>query len=91
MSVSASELEALGALIARALGEGGSPPVTGPAASINAAVIAALQENFRTEAAIEREVDRQIEALGASARGLDPDKLRSGLRDRIAKQKGFAL
>lgn len=91
MSVSANELEAIGLSIARALCEPSHPPVKGPADAIVRAVVSAMQENFRVEAAIEREVDDQIEKLGATARGLDPEKLRSGLRDRIAKQKGFAL
>jgi hypothetical protein len=43
------------------------------------------------EAAIEREADKQLEALGPAARGLDTDKLRAGLRERIAKQKKFPL
>lgn len=91
MSVSAAQLEAAGLAIARALCTGGSAPVKGPEATVAAVVTAALQENFRLEAAIDREVDKQIEKLGSSARGLDQTKLRAGLRERIAKQKGFAL
>jgi hypothetical protein len=91
MSVSASDLEAVGIAIARALCNGSPPAVKGPEATVAAAVTSALQENFRLEAAIEREVEKQIEQLGSSARGLDPAKLRAGLRERIAKQKGFTL
>jgi len=91
MSVSGAQLEAIGIAIARALCAGGTAPVKGPEASIAAAAIAALQENFRLEAAIDQEVEKQIEKLGSSARGLDQTKLRAGLRERIAKQKGFAL
>lgn len=91
MSVSAAQLEAIGLAIARALRTGGSAPVNGTEAGVSAIATAALQENFRAEAAIDREVEKQIEQLGSSARGLDPDKLRAGLRERIAKKKGFAL
>jgi hypothetical protein len=91
MSVSAAQLEAVGVAIARALCTGGDAPVKGPEAAVAAAATAALQENFRLEAAIDREVENQIEKLGSSARGLDQEKLRAGLRERIAKQKGFAL
>jgi len=91
MSISASQLEAIGVAIARALCTGQNPPVKGPEADVAAAVTGALQENFRVEAAIEREIDKQIEQLGSSAKGLDQAKLRTGLRERIAKQRGFAL
>jgi len=91
MSVSAAQLEGIGLAIARALCTAAPPPVTGAEAAIAAAATAALQENFRLEAAIDREVEKQIEQLGSAARGLDPVKLRAGLRERIAKQKGFAL
>jgi hypothetical protein len=91
MSVTAAQLEAIGVAIARALSLGAEAAVKGPEASVAAAATAALQENFRLEAVIEREVDKQIEQLGSSARGLDQAKLRTGLRERIAKQKGFAL
>lgn len=91
MSVSAAQLEAIGLAIARALCDGAGAPVKGPEATVAAAATAALQENFRLEAVIDREVDKQIEQLGNAARGLDQAKLRAGLRERIAKQKGFAL
>ncbi|HET9064137.1 MAG TPA: hypothetical protein VFO62_12690 [Candidatus Binatia bacterium] len=91
MSVSAAQLEAIGVAIARALCRGATAPVKGPEAAVAAAATAALQDNFRLETVIDREVDKQIEQLGSSARGLDQAKLRAGLRERIAKQKGFAL
>jgi len=91
MSVSAAQLEAIGLAIARALCTEGSAAVKGTQAAVAAIATAALQENFRLEAAIDREVEKQIEQLGSSARGLDPAKLRAGLRERIAKKKGFAL
>jgi hypothetical protein len=91
MSVSAAQLEAIAIAIARALCASHNAPVKGPEADVAAVVIGALQENFRIEAAIEREIDKQIEQLGNSAKGLDQAKLRTGLRERIAKHKGFAL
>ena len=91
MSVSAAQLEAIGIAIARALCNGASAPVKGPETAVASAATTALQENFRLETVIDREVDKQIEQLGSSARGLDQAKLRAGLRERIAKQKGFAL
>jgi len=91
MSVSAAQLESLGAAIARAVCVGPNAPVKGPEAMVASTAAAALQANFRAEAAIDSEVEKQIEKLGRAAAGLDQAKLRAGLRERIAKQKGFAL
>jgi hypothetical protein len=84
-------LAAISGALAHALCEGGSPSVKGPPGTVAAVALAVLQENFRMEAAIEREADKQLEALGPAARGMDTDKLRAGLRERIAKQKKFPL
>lgn len=91
MSVTATQLEALGTLIAQTLCTAPGSPVKGPLQEVARTVTEALQANFREEAAIEREVETQVAALGAAARGMDPDKLREGLRARIAKKRGFAL
>jgi hypothetical protein len=91
VSPSTNELEAFAARVAQDLCTGADAPVKGPQRAVAAALVATLQANFRAEAAIEREVDQQIAKLGSSARGMDQDKLRSGLRERIAKQRGFVL
>ena len=77
--------------VAGALCEGGDAPVKGPLAAVAAVTLAVLQDNFRTEAAIDREVAEQLEALGSAARGMDTVKLKAGLRERIAKQRKFPL
>jgi hypothetical protein len=91
VQVTARELEKIAQAVAGALCDGGDAPVKGPLATVSAVALAVLQDNFRAEAAIDREVDKQLEALGAAARGMDTGKLRAGLRERIAKQKKFPL
>ena len=77
--------------VAEALCNGPDAPVKGAPHVVVAAALAVLQENFRTEAAIDREVEKQLEALGGTARDMDTEKLRKGLRERIAKQRKFPL
>ena len=91
MQASAKDLEKVAASVAAARCEGASAAVKGAPNEVAAVALAVLQENFRMEAAIDREADKQLEALGSAARGMDTEKLRAGLRERIAKQKKFPL
>ena len=91
MQVTAKDLETVAAAVAQGLCALPDAPVKGAPAAVAATVVAVLQENFRAEAAIDREVEKQLEALGGTARGMDTDKLRKGLRERIAKQRKFPL
>jgi hypothetical protein len=85
------DLDSLGQAIAAELCAGADAPVEGKARDAAALIAAVIERNFATEAAIEREVEQQIAKLGAQAAGMDPHKLRAGLRERIAKHKGFVL
>ncbi|RMD82029.1 MAG: DUF507 family protein [Candidatus Dadabacteria bacterium] len=83
------------AQIARALAErlavGPSAPVGGNPSQVARVIEEVLRENFRTEAQIEREAEQALAELGPAARGMDRGKLLAGLRERIAKKKGFVL
>lgn len=50
-----------------------------------------VRENLRAEEEISREAERALAALGGSAAGMDQQKLLSGMRERIAKKRGFVL
>ena len=65
--------------------------MTGNAGDASAVIARAMAQNFETAAEIEREVDAQIRQLGSQTAGMDTQKIRAGVRTRIAKQKGFAL
>lgn len=67
------------------------PAVKGDMAKVAAAVANAIANNFAQEAAIRREAEQQLQALGRQGPTIDPAKLFQGLCDRIAKQKGFVL
>ncbi len=85
------DLDAVGQAIAADLCAGADAAVGGKAADAAALIAVVIERNFAAEAAIEREVEQQIAKLGAQAAGMDPHKLRAGLRERIAKQKRFVL
>ena len=91
MRITPRELELVAANVAQALCGGPDAPVKGSPSAVAAAVLTVLQDNLRAEAAIDQEVDKQLEALGSTVRGMDTEKLRAGLRERIAKQRKFAL
>jgi len=50
-----------------------------------------VRENLRAEEEISREAERALAALGGSAAGMDQQKLLGGMRERIAKKRGFVL
>jgi hypothetical protein len=85
------DINALAAAIAADLFGDNDPAVTGNAGHAAAAIGAAIERNFKTAVEIDREVESQMRQLGSQTAGMDTAKIRSGLRARIAKQKGFAL
>jgi hypothetical protein len=85
------EIGRLAASIAEALAGTPQGPVGGNPQTVAAVVEAAIRNNFQVEEQILREVDRTLNELGASATGMDRGKLLAGIRDRIAKKRGFVL
>ena len=84
-------IDALAAAIAADLCGGSDPALTGNAGDAAAAISRAIERNFGTATEIDQEVDAQMKQLGSQTVGMDVQKIRAGLRARIAKQKGFAL
>ena len=66
-------------------------PLAGNPRIIARLVEETVRDNFRVEEEIEREVERTLVTLGGTAAGMDKQKLISGLRERIAKKRGFVL
>jgi hypothetical protein len=56
-----------------------------------ACVIEMMSANFEEETRIEDEADRQAEALARQNPGVDPVRLRAGIRQRLATKAGFTL
>jgi hypothetical protein len=56
-----------------------------------ACVIEMMSANFEQETRIEDEADKQAEALARQNPGVDPARLRAGIRQRLAAKAGFTL
>jgi len=84
-------LSALAEHIASRLCNGPEASVEGSQSRVAAVVRQAIEANFKTEQAINREAERTFERLGSSTSGMDRGKLIAGMRERIAKTKGFVL
>ena len=85
------DLAALAGAVADDLCVKHDAPVTGNPRVVARIVEEAVRENFRIEEEIEREAERTLSTLAGSSAGMDKQKLLVGLRDRIAKKRGFVL
>ena len=56
-----------------------------------ACVVEMMSANFEQETRIENEADKQAEALARQHPGVDPARLRAGIRQRLAAKEGFIL
>jgi hypothetical protein len=56
-----------------------------------ACVVEMMSANFEQETRIEDEAERQAEALARQNPGVDPARLRAGIRQRLAVKEGFTL
>lgn len=81
----------LAALVARHLLSGKEAPVSGDPSVLAAAVATAIVANFKTEAEIERQARKKLESLGRETDGMDHAKLLQGIRQHLAKERGFVL
>ncbi len=85
-------IEQMASRIASAVITGEPPAVKGDPAEIAAAVKRAIVTNLSEEATINKEAERLLDAMPEANRpGMDKDKLLAGLRERIAKKRGFVL
>ena len=86
-----NDLETLAAAIADDLCGLPESPVKGHPQAVARVILDAIRENFRLEEEVNREAERALAALGTSAAGMDKQKLMVGIRERVAKKKGFVL
>jgi hypothetical protein len=89
--MTATEIEQLGRSLANDLCTSDPPLVKGPANTVADVIIRTIAGNFAEEAAIERDTQAALKAMGRQADGMDLEKLIPGIRDRIAKQRGFVF
>ncbi len=85
------DLAALAAATAAELCNGSDPPVAGNVVIVAQLLERGIRENFLMEEQIVQAADQALRDLGPSSAGMDKGKLLTGLRERIAKQRGFTL
>jgi len=90
-SAAHTDLKKLAAAIANDLCDGPDAAVSANPAIVAQVVERGIQVNFRTEEEIYAEADKALRALGQTAADMDRGKLLAGLRERLAKQRGFIL
>jgi len=86
-----SDLKKLAAAIAADLCDGPDAPVSANPSIVAQVIERSIQANFRTGDEIEAEAEKALRALGQAATGMDRGKLLAGIRERLAKQRGFVL
>jgi hypothetical protein len=84
-------LDSLVAALAEDLCGGVDHTVTGNSDIVAEVVGGAIRENFRIEEEIDRAADSALKQLGSEVFGMDKGKLLAGIRERLAKQRGFVL
>ncbi|MEE8312019.1 MAG: hypothetical protein V3R77_07165 [Candidatus Binatia bacterium] len=85
------DLDSLVAALAEDLCGGADHAVAGNSSIVAEVVGGAIRENFRIEEEINRAADSALRQLGSEVFGMDKGKLLAGIRDRLAKQRGFVL
>ncbi len=85
------DLETLAAAIAEDLCADSDAPVAGGSNIVAEAVSGAIRENFRIEEEIDRAANSALRQLGSETSGMDKGKLLAGIRERLARQRGFVL
>ncbi len=88
---STEEIGRIAAAVAADLCQREPRVVEGDAGLVAAVVAGVIRANFAEEAEIIRETHKAFEAMGSAAAGMDRGKLLAGIRERLAKQRGFAL
>ena len=90
-SAAQPDLKKLAATIAADLCDGPTAPISANSAIVAQVIERSIQANFRTEEEIHAAADKALRALGPDATGMDRGKLLAGIRERLAKQRGFVL
>jgi hypothetical protein len=86
-----SQIDALARHLVEGLVARGSITPKADVRDLVACVVELMSENFDTEAQIEDEAERMAEEQARLNRGLDMDRLRSMIKQRLAEKRGFTV
>jgi hypothetical protein len=85
------QIDSLAAHLVHGLLERGSILPLTDEKDLVACVVEMMSANFEQEARIENEADKQAEVLARQHPGVDADRLRAGIMNRLAAKAGFTL
>jgi hypothetical protein len=89
--ISEERLEKLSRAIVKALLAQGYVKPKVPDSQLVQRITKVFVDNLLMEQRIEEEAERMLDRLGRQAQGMDQRKILLGLKERIAKEKGFSL
>jgi hypothetical protein len=89
--ISEKQIDSLASHLVQGLIERGSIQPFSDKKDLVACVVEMMSANFEQETHIEDEAERQAEALARQNPGVDPVRLRVGIRQRLAAKEGFTL
>ena len=85
------QIDLLASHLVRGLIERGSILPLADEKDLIACIVEMMSANFEEETRIEDEAERQAEVLARQNPGVDPVRLRAGIRQRLAAKAGFIL
>ncbi|MBV8453942.1 MAG: DUF507 family protein [Deltaproteobacteria bacterium] len=91
MMLSERQIDSLAVHLVHGLIAHGSIEALADEKDLIACVVEMMSANFEQEIRIENEADKQAEVLARQNPGIDPARLRAGIRQRLAAKAGFIL
>ena len=89
--INEERFEKIARQIVKALVAQGFVKPTVPEMQLVQRIVRIFVDNMLEEQKIEEEAERMIEKLGRQAQGMDQRRILLGIKERIAKEKGFSL
>ena len=89
--INEERFEKLSRSILKALNAQGFVKGKVPDSQLVARITRIFVDNMLEEQRIEEEAERVFDKLGRQAQGMDQRKIIMGIKDRLAKEKGFSL
>ncbi len=91
MRIREAELQSLAAAIVKGLLKQGFVRPKQDAAVLQRRIVELMVHNLEEERAIEEEAERMAEAHARKMVGMDHGKIIQGLKERLARERGFSL
>lgn len=85
------ELQNLAAAIVRAVTAAGFVRPTADAARLQRRIVELIAHNLEEDAALEAEAERLAQSHARQMVGMDQRKIIQGIKERLARERGFAL